>query len=237
MFGGRPELLLLVLPLFGLLSGSAAPCCHERTGGSGDAAARITASRLDPELVALGRLLVQVAAANEERQSSPQRETSGQILAESTAISHDGSGTAGTLGAETAEETSEAHRCLSLNVYWEARNQSLAGQIAVAQVTVNRARDPRYPDDICEVVYDHKQFSWYWDGKSDWPVETRAWETSKLVASAAMAGTGHAGLQGVTHYHAVYVQPYWRDAMTQVTVIGDHIFYLDSSRPRTVRRN
>jgi spore germination cell wall hydrolase CwlJ-like protein len=181
--------------------------------------------------------MVQVAAANEERQSSREQATWKQAAPDSRAISHGVSGSAGTLRAKAAEETSKAHRCLSLNVYWEARNQSLAGQIAVAQVTVNRARDPRYPTNICEVVYDHKQFSWYWDGKSDWPVESEAWEVSKLVASAALAGTGHADLQGVTHYHAVYVQPYWRDSMTQVTIIGDHIFYLDSSHAKNARAN
>lgn len=118
-----------------------------------------------------------------------------------------------------------AEECLSLNVYWEARNQSFAGQLAVAQVTMNRVNDSRYPDDVCEVVFDHKQFSWYWDGKSDVPTELRAWETAKLVASAAANGAGHAALHGVTHYHAVYVSPYWNDYLTLVTTIGDHIFY------------
>lgn len=115
--------------------------------------------------------------------------------------------------------------CLSLNVYWEARNQPLAGQLAVAQVTMNRVHDPRWPDNVCEVVYDHKQFSWYWDGKSDIPKEEKAWELAMLVASAAMAGSGHAELEGVTHYHAVYVQPYWKDSMARVAQIGDHVFY------------
>lgn len=115
--------------------------------------------------------------------------------------------------------------CLSLNVYWEARNQSLAGQLAVAQVTMNRVHDPRWPDNVCEVVYDHKQFSWYWDGKSDIPREEKAWRTAMLVASAAMHGSGHTELQGVTHYHAIYSKPYWKDYMTKVAVIGDHIFY------------
>lgn len=115
--------------------------------------------------------------------------------------------------------------CLSLNVYWEARNQPLAGQLAVAQVTMNRVHDPRWPDNVCEVVYDHKQFSWYWDGKSDIPKEEKAWELAMLVASAAMDGSGHAELEGVTHYHAVYVQPYWKDSMARVAQIGDHVFY------------
>jgi spore germination cell wall hydrolase CwlJ-like protein len=117
--------------------------------------------------------------------------------------------------------------CLALNIYWEARNQNTAGQLAVAQVTMNRSYDRRYPNDVCEVVYDHKQFSWYWDGKSDTPKEKRAWEKAILVASAAMAGSGHAELQGVTHYHAVYSQPYWKDYMTKVAMIGDHVFYVN----------
>ena len=117
--------------------------------------------------------------------------------------------------------------CLALNIYWEARNQNTAGQLAVAQVTMNRSYDRRYPNDVCEVVYDHKQFSWYWDGKSDTPKEKRAWERAILIASAAMAGSGHAELQGVTHYHAVYSQPYWKDYMTKVAMIGDHVFYVN----------
>lgn len=115
--------------------------------------------------------------------------------------------------------------CLALNVYFEARNQPLAGQVAVAQVTMNRVRSSRYPDDVCEVVYDHKQFSWYWDGKSDMPRDNEAWETAQLVASAVLAGSGHKELEGVTHYHAVYVQPYWSKYMARVVVIGDHVFY------------
>ena len=110
-------------------------------------------------------------------------------------------------------------------MYWEARNQSVAGQLAVAQVTMNRVLDPRYRDDVCGVVYQHKQFSWYWDGKSDAPRDARAWERSFLVASAALHGSGHVELQGVTHYHAVYSSPYWKDHMVQVVKIDDHIFY------------
>jgi hypothetical protein len=117
--------------------------------------------------------------------------------------------------------------CLGLNIYWEARDQNVAGQLAVAQVTMNRVNDPRYPDDVCEVVYDHKQFSWYWDGKSDTPKEKKAWERAMMVASAALHGSGHAELQGVTHYHAVYSQPYWMNYMTMVAMIGDHVFYAE----------
>lgn len=117
--------------------------------------------------------------------------------------------------------------CLALNIYWEARNQSIAGQLAVAQVTLNRVRDRRYGNNICDVVYEHKQFSWYWDGKSDVPRESRAWQKAKMIASAALDGSGHAELRGVTHYHAAYSQPYWKNYMVKVTKIDDHIFYVN----------
>lgn len=123
--------------------------------------------------------------------------------------------------------TSLALVCLTMNVYWEARNQDIAGQLAVAQVTMNRVHSSEYPNSVCEVVHQHKQFSWYWDGKSDVPKEEKAWETAMIVADAAMHGSGHAELQGVTHYHAVYSQPYWKDYMTKVAEIGDHIFYVN----------
>lgn len=116
--------------------------------------------------------------------------------------------------------------CLTMNVYWEARNQDIAGQLAVAQVTMNRVKSEYYPNSVCEVVHQHKQFSWYWDGKSDIPKEEKAWETAMMVASAAMDGSGHAELENVTHYHAVYVKPYWKDSMARVAQIGDHVFYI-----------
>lgn len=124
---------------------------------------------------------------------------------------------------------STALMCLALNVYFEARNQSVAGQVAVAQVTMNRVHSDKFPNDVCEVVYDHKQFSWYWDGKSDMPRDNEAWEQAQIIASAVLAGSGHVELEGVTHYHAVYVMPYWAKTMARVVVIDDHIFYKEDS--------
>jgi N-acetylmuramoyl-L-alanine amidase len=126
-----------------------------------------------------------------------------------------------------------ATMCLALNVYFEARDQSLAGQVAVAQVTMNRVASPKYPDDVCSVVYDHKQFSWYWDGKSDIPRDEKAWERAQMVAKGVLAGSGHADLMDVriTHYHAAYVQPYWAPTMQLVAQIGDHIFYTPHGGP------
>jgi N-acetylmuramoyl-L-alanine amidase len=117
--------------------------------------------------------------------------------------------------------------CLAMNVYWEARDQSLAGQVAVAQVTMERVESPKYPNDVCSVVYEHKQFSWYWDGESDVPKEEKAWDRAQMVAKGVLAGSGHSDLAGVTHYHALYVKPYWAQEMTMVAKIDDHMFYIE----------
>lgn len=115
--------------------------------------------------------------------------------------------------------------CLSMNVYFEARNQPIAGQVAVAQVTMNRVNSPDYPDTVCGVVNQRNQFSWYWDGKSDVPKHEKSWDNAQMVALGVMAGSGHADLENVMHYHALYVKPYWAKKMQVVAKIDDHIFY------------
>jgi spore germination cell wall hydrolase CwlJ-like protein len=117
--------------------------------------------------------------------------------------------------------------CLSMNIYFEARGEPIAGQVAVAQVTMNRVASPKYPDTVCEVVYQHKQFSWYWDGKSDIPLNEKAWERAQMVAKGVLAGSGHSDLMGanITHYHAARIRPYWAPTMQLVAQIDDHIFY------------
>lgn len=119
--------------------------------------------------------------------------------------------------------------CLSMNIFWESRNQPIAGQVAVAQITMNRVASPDYPNDVCGVVHQLHQFSWQWDGKSDVPRESEAWDRAQMVARGVLAGSGHAELMDVniTHYHAAYVNPYWSNGMEFVAKIGDHIIYLD----------
>ena len=117
--------------------------------------------------------------------------------------------------------------CLAMNVFWEARDQEIAGQVAVAQVTMNRVESPKYPNDVCSVVYQHKQFSWYWDGKSDVPKEAEAWDRAQVVAKGVLAGSGHVGLKNVLHYHALTVKPYWSKTMQLAAQIEDHLFYVE----------
>ena len=134
----------------------------------------------------------------------------------------------------------EAILCLALNVYQEAKNQPFIGQVAVAQVVMNRVYDERYPDTICEVVeqgptYSWKpnfpirnrcQFSWYSDGKSDTPKEKDAWDTALAVANGVYYGNLYMDdlVEGATPYHAYYVTPEWASTKTYITRIEDHIF-------------
>ena len=117
--------------------------------------------------------------------------------------------------------------CLSLTIYFEARSEPVAGQVAVAQIVLNRARNTG--TDICSVVHAGGeqpvcQFSWWCDGKSDTPHEEVAWWRAQLIASAVLGGSGHAQLRCATHYHADYVSPKW-EGLTLVMQIGKHLFY------------
>lgn len=122
--------------------------------------------------------------------------------------------------------------CLAMNVYHEARSDTMIGQYAVAHVVMNRVMSDRHPNNVCDVVkqgYEkgkHKcQFSWYCDGKSDTPTEPRAWALATLVAYDVLNGTVPDVTYGATHYHATYVKPYWADLYKETAKYGSHVFY------------
>ena len=122
--------------------------------------------------------------------------------------------------------------CLQQNIFFEARDQSTLGQAAVAWVTLNRVESSKYPNSICEVVWQNKQFSWTHDGKKDYPsdnvLEQQAWEKAGHVKEAVLidwAMGKKSPIGSATHYHADYVDPYWTDAYDRVAKIDSHIFY------------
>lgn len=110
--------------------------------------------------------------------------------------------------------------CLVLNIYHEARGESLAGKIAVASVTINRTKHPDFPETICKVVYEPNQFSWTTDYVK--PVYNRkTWKSCEDAAIQAYYGdTGTA-----VYFHHVSVHPRWAKAKKRVAKIGTHIFY------------
>ena len=126
----------------------------------------------------------------------------------------------------------EEQRCLAEGIYFEARGESVKGQAAVAQVILNRVRNPTYPNSICGVVYQNRswrnrcQFSFACDGKRDRIASRQNYEVAHQVALAVSAGKVFLPEVGsATHYHATYVNPRWSRAMEKMKKIGLHIFY------------
>ena len=145
----------------------------------------------------------------------------------------------------TPQDTKEI-KCIADNIYWEARNQSTKGMIAVGLVTMNRVVDPRFPSTPCEVVHqgptrpswknksisypvkNRCQFSWYCDGKAELvPIaDQHVYEMARMIAFKVYHQENWWDLtSGATHYHADYVTPAWASSKTKTTVIGNHIFY------------
>ncbi len=115
--------------------------------------------------------------------------------------------------------------CLARNGYFEGRGESVAGQTAIAHVVLNRVRSPKFPNTICAVVEQRKQFSWWSDGKSDRPDDWPAFEISLNIAASVLAGTATDETQGATHYFAHgLVWPGWAKEMATRARIGGHTF-------------
>ncbi len=122
--------------------------------------------------------------------------------------------------------------CLARGIYFEARGEPERGQAAVAQVILNRVRNPAYPGTVCGVVYQNKswrnrcQFSFACDGIRDRIRSPRAWKTAQRVAWAVTSGKIWLDSIGdATHYRANYVRPPWARRMNKADTIGRHIFY------------
>jgi N-acetylmuramoyl-L-alanine amidase len=124
--------------------------------------------------------------------------------------------------------------CLAMNVYFEARSESAFGQLAVAQVTMNRASHD--PKNVCKVVTARRQFSWTIDKLKlrhghyvltveDEPKNKKAWLMAQTIAKMTLIGRSYDFLKGATFYHTKGVNPKWNRHMILVAVYGNHRFY------------
>ena len=137
---------------------------------------------------------------------------------------------------EAAREQRRASdlECLAENVYFEARGEPLAGQYAVAEVTLNRTRAEHFPHSICEVVHESRwdpvrrravaDFSWTELGQLA-PADGVAWKQARAVANDAYDDLHEPLVPGALFYHAVSVRPEWSRTRRVITTIGNHIFY------------
>ena len=141
-----------------------------------------------------------------------------------------------------AYDENEDRYWLAMNIYFEAGNQSDAGRIAVALVTINRVNSWGWPNDIESVVTQgptrpswrdgtpvpvkHKcQFSWHCDGKKDVPEDSKTGEESIRLAQLILDEGMYDFTHGSTHYHNDKVDPYWNKHLKKTLVIDNHIFY------------
>jgi hypothetical protein len=121
--------------------------------------------------------------------------------------------------------------CLSQAVYYEARGESYRGQVAVAEVVVNRTRSRLYPSSICGVVYQgsHRttgcQFTFTCDGSLAHRPRGRAWEQARHVATQVMLGYARPLTHRATHYHTNAINPIWSSGLVETAEIGSHVFY------------
>ena len=145
-----------------------------------------------------------------------------------------------------------AVECLTKNIYFEAKSESVAGQLAVALVVLNRVKHRAFPSTICEVIYegplyeswktrqiphlpkelrtyyprrDRCQFSWYCDGKSDKPKEQTAFQLAHRLAWLVINGHVFDFTDGAIFYHADYVNPKWAKDKQKLFQLDSHIFY------------
>lgn len=129
--------------------------------------------------------------------------------------------------------------CMAVAIYFEARNQPVAGQLAIAHVISNRVASKHYPDTVCEVIQQgavyksghpvkHRcQFSFWCDSKPETIHDYGAWQTAMRVA-ATVRDTSYPRVdvsEGATHYHTTEVSPKWRYTMKMTVQIGQHLFY------------
>jgi spore germination cell wall hydrolase CwlJ-like protein len=114
--------------------------------------------------------------------------------------------------------------CLARNIYHEARGEVYEGQVGVAHVTMNRVRDSRWPNTVCGVVYQRKQFSWTLE-EPLYETDEKAWTLALNIAEQVVYGIERDPTYGANHYHASWMTPWWVNPSKRTIRIHHHIFY------------
>ncbi|HEY0624216.1 cell wall hydrolase [Sphingomonas sp.] len=118
----------------------------------------------------------------------------------------------------------EELNCLAIGVYYESKGEPLEGQLAVAEVILNRTESGRFPRSVCGVLKQRGQFSFVRGGQLPQPPESaRAWKTALAVAKVARGDMWDSKVSNALYFHARYVSPGWRRA--RVGSVGNHVFY------------
>jgi hypothetical protein len=127
-------------------------------------------------------------------------------------------------------------QCLAQAIYFESRGEPLDGQIAVAEVILNRVESRGYPATICGVTTQGVgsgrscQFSYACDGRPEVMSSAGARQRSEKLAALMLAGRPRTVTDGATHFHATHVRPNWSRSFTRTAAIGHHVFYREPTR-------
>ena len=121
-----------------------------------------------------------------------------------------------------------AHGCMALAMYWEARGEGARGMLAVGSVVRNRVKSADFPDSVCAVVKQGGerppcQFSWWCDGKSDRPRNSVQWHKAQTLAGQIIAGEHRDITEGALFFHTTGIARPWDRPLTKR--IGNHLFY------------
>lgn len=132
--------------------------------------------------------------------------------------------------ASTASASSEwpitPQDCFAANIYHEARGEPLIGQYLVGQVVLNRVHSTKYPNDVCSVIKQNRQFSWVHEVKNRYPTDKYAWERAKSITKKFLLGKVELDLsEGAIFYHASYMTPWWAKNKTFIIEVAGHKFY------------
>lgn len=127
------------------------------------------------------------------------------------------------VAAQDAGDADGELSCLAAGVYFEANGEPLAGQLAVAETILNRARSGRFPPSVCAVLTQAGQFSFVRGGRIPSAVGRAGWKTALAIAKVAQRNLWDDVAPKALFFHATHVSPNWRAA--RIAKIGNHIFY------------
>ena len=127
------------------------------------------------------------------------------------------------VAAQSAAEADRELTCLAAGVYYESKGEPLAGQLAVAQTILNRAKSGRFPPSVCAVLTQRGQFSFVRGGAVPTAEGRAGWKTAVAVAKVAAGDLWDSVAPKALYFHARRVAPSWR--MSKVAAIGNHVFY------------
>jgi len=124
--------------------------------------------------------------------------------------------------------------CLALAIYHEARGESYIAKLAVSKTIYNRVESNRWPNTICEVIMQPKQFSFVKKGRVPMPKDEKSWQKAYVLAKKIEKNPEILPIMEADHFHSVQVRPVWRKKLHRLVRIGNHIFY-SYKQPKAIK--